>query len=70
MGVIFLRVNGETQTLEKPLSVADLLAQNEYRAEMVAVEVNEEIIPKSEYGKFMLSDTDTVEIVQFMGGGC
>jgi sulfur carrier protein len=35
----------------------------------VAIELNLEILPKSDYGTTLLCDGDRVEIVQFVGGG-
>ena len=35
----------------------------------MAVEVNESIIPKSEYGSFNLEENDKVEIINAVGGG-
>ena len=37
--------------------------------ERVAVMVNGEILPKSEYAERVLTDGDSVEIVGFVGGG-
>ncbi|MCD8052178.1 MAG: sulfur carrier protein ThiS [Clostridiales bacterium] len=50
-------------------SVAHYLERAGYRAQYVAVERNLEIIPKSNYETELLQDGDTVEIVQFVGGG-
>ncbi|MDY3990243.1 MAG: sulfur carrier protein ThiS [Lachnospiraceae bacterium] len=36
---------------------------------MVAVELNEKILPKSEYESYVPKDNDVIEIVQFMGDG-
>lgn len=35
----------------------------------VAVEKNEEIVPKSTYAETILKDGDVVEVVSFVGGG-
>ena len=35
----------------------------------VAVEINEEIVPKAKYDETILKDEDTVEVVRFVGGG-
>lgn len=35
----------------------------------LAVEVNQEIVPKSEHDQFELSDGDVIEVVHAIGGG-
>ncbi|MGN0677921.1 MAG: sulfur carrier protein ThiS, partial [Ruminococcus sp.] len=40
-----------------------------YNPEIIAVEVNYNIISKSEYENYIISEDDEIEIVSFMGGG-
>ena len=35
----------------------------------MAIEVNEMIIPKSEYAKYLLKENDIVEVINAVGGG-
>lgn len=62
-------INGEKVTLNPETTVLELLKERDLRPEIVAVEINEEILPKEQYGTYKLSESDTIEIVQFMGGG-
>lgn len=64
-----MKVNGKDKTLEKPISVSEFLVNEGYRPEIVAVERNGEIIPKKEFDKTMLDNSDVIEVVSFMGGG-
>ncbi len=50
-------------------NIISLLEEKNYRPELVAVEVNEDIIAKEGYRAYSLKEGDTVEIVTFMGGG-
>lgn len=50
-------------------NIISLLEENSHRPELVAVEVNGEIIPRENYGTYRLGEGDVVEIVTFMGGG-
>lgn len=62
-------VNGRPVELEQPatlLALLDLLGHAERR---VAVEVNREIVPRSQHASFQLSPGDRVELVHAMGGG-
>ena len=47
----------------------EYLEQNGYVISQIAVELNEEILPKTEYVSTVLKDGDVMEIVSFMGGG-
>lgn len=63
-----LTVNGNTLTLNGH-SIADLITQLQLTGRRLAVEVNQEIIPKSEHPTFALQQGDKVEIVHAIGGG-
>jgi sulfur carrier protein len=62
-------VNGESRELAAAVTVAGLLEQMELTGRRVAVEVNGEIVPRSEHGTLMLKDQDRVEVVFAIGGG-
>lgn len=64
-----LTVNGEKITLTESLTVSQYLEKNNYKQGRIAVEINEEILPKSQYETRTLCESDRVEIVTFMGGG-
>lgn len=50
-------------------SISEILVELGYSDKRVAIELNMEIVPKSEYGGTVLKDGDSVEIVRFVGGG-
>jgi sulfur carrier protein len=62
-------VNGETQSFNSALTVADLLARLGLPEKKIAVEHNLEIVPKSVYASHMIQAGDRIEIVHFIGGG-
>ena len=66
---ITLSLNGENKTYPAPLSVAELLGLLELDTRQVAVERNEEIVPRSVYQQTWLRGGDQLEIVHFIGGG-
>ncbi len=67
--MLTIQLNGETR--EKPLgtTVAALLEAEGLADRRVAVEVNREIVPKSQHRERMLHDGDRIEIVHALGGG-
>lgn len=64
-----ITVNGKQIQLASEMSVADYLEQNNYQINRIAVELNEEILPKYSYSDTMLKDGDRLEVVTFVGGG-
>ncbi len=52
-----------------PQTVARLLEELELADKRVAVEVNQEIVPRSRYQAHQLHNADRVEIVRAIGGG-
>ena len=64
-----ITLNGEARELPPGASVIDLLAAVGLDGRKVAVERNEEIVPRSAYGTTVLGPGDAIEIVHFIGGG-
>lgn len=62
-------VNGRQVELAEPASLVELLDQLGHAERRVAVEVNREIVPRSQHGSFLLSPGDRIELVHAMGGG-
>jgi thiamine biosynthesis protein ThiS len=69
MTELAVTVNGERRVFAAPLSVAGLLATLGLDTRKVAVERNEEIVPRSLYDSTALGAGDVLEIVHFIGGG-
>lgn len=63
-----VKVNGEPLDLAG-IPLSDYLASASYSLAFIAVEINGEIVPKSEYPSRVLKEGDSVEIVSFVGGG-
>ena len=54
---------------KKSLCLSHWLLLNDYDRDLIDVERNGSIVKRSDYYKTVLQDGDTVEIVQFVGGG-
>lgn len=61
-------INGEPVAAAGQTLLAYLQSAG-YTPVRIAVEINRNIIPKASYEQTILQDGDTVEIVQFVGGG-
>ena len=66
-------LNGEYISLQdislQDISLQDLLVQYGWSADLIALEVNGKIIPRSEFDTLILRQDDRIEIVSFVGGG-
>ena len=64
-----IRLNGEIHEVKSGMTILDLVRSLELDPKRVAVERNLEIVPKSVHGDTKLEDGDSLEIVEFVGGG-
>ena len=62
-------VNGKEQQIGDRTSIAALLEIIGVHPEQVVTELNGQIIAADNYGTTYLSDSDVIELVQFVGGG-
>ena len=69
MADIQIQVNGKTVGLPASSTILTLLQHLEMTGGRLAVEVNAEIIPRSQHAVTILKAGDAVEIVHAIGGG-
>ena len=62
-------VNGEEKNLKSAISLADLITELDLPAARIAIELNREVVRRSDWNSTMLKDDDRIEIVHFVGGG-
>lgn len=62
-------INGEKKEIPHPISLLEFLQQEGFQKERIAVELNGEILPKSQYDSAVIQEKDRLEIVSFVGGG-
>ena len=62
-------LNGQQKQIDDKTSVTQLLHSLDLAEKRLAVEINQEIIPRSEFETYQLDEQDKVEIVQAIGGG-
>jgi thiamine biosynthesis protein ThiS len=66
---VLITLNGERYELERPLSVVELLSRLDIDPRRVAIEHNLAIIKRHTFSDVIIDEGDTVEIVNFVGGG-
>lgn len=64
-----MKLNGKEISLESRISLDSFLESQGYKLTRIAAELNGRIIPKAEYSDTFLEDTDSLEVVTFVGGG-
>ena len=67
--MIQIILNGKPHNIKEKTNIISLLETLSLSEKKVAIEINEEVLPRDNYAKKILSDKDRVEIVHFIGGG-
>ncbi|MFW5775018.1 MAG: sulfur carrier protein ThiS [Chitinivibrionales bacterium] len=66
---ISLTVNGKAESLDAAMDVHAFLQKKKMNPDAVVVELNREILDKNNYENTLLAQGDSIEILQFVGGG-
>jgi sulfur carrier protein len=64
-----IQVNGQEAEVEPGLTLAELLARYGLGEGRIAVEINAEIVPRSQHDRQLIQPGDRIEVVQAIGGG-
>ena len=62
-------VNGNPTDVPEGINMAGLVERLDLTGQRLAVEVNEELVPRSRFDAYRLSPQDRVEIIHAVGGG-
>ena len=64
-----IQLNGEPRDLPADCTAEQLVTELGLGGRRLAMEVNREIVPRSQYASFQLKEGDQVELVHAIGGG-
>jgi thiamine biosynthesis protein ThiS len=64
-----IQLNGEEYAIDGDPGLPELLERLKMRRGRVAVEINHAVIPRAQYDTVRLKPGDTVEVINFVGGG-
>ncbi len=67
--MVRILLNGAPREVAANVSVGELLDAEGFAQRKVAVELNREIVPRSQHAQRILSEGDRIEIVHAIGGG-
>ena len=66
---IQIYINGKKKNINSNCNVIDILKEYSLINKLVAVEINQEVIPKSRYKTITINKNDKIEILELIGGG-
>lgn len=66
---MIVTVNGEERDLTPDSTLADLLQQLGLNPKVVVAQRNGDIVPREDFSATILADTDTIDLIRFVGGG-
>ena len=64
-----IAINGENRTFNASINLKQLISELGLENKRLAIEINQSIVPRSEYESYHLKDNDRLEIVQAIVGG-
>lgn len=67
--MITIIINGEPRELAEDLDLESLIEHLSLPHKLIAVELNNNVISRSEWAAVKVNDGDKLEVVHFVGGG-
>jgi sulfur carrier protein len=64
-----ITLNGEAREIADGTLLSQLIEQLDLVGKRLAVEINREIVPRSEHAAYVIRAGDSIEIVHAIGGG-
>lgn len=62
-------LNGIEKQIPDRLDMAGLIEILELKGQRIAVEINEELVPRSTFNGHIINEQDRIEIIHAVGGG-
>jgi len=62
-------INGDTKEIPGGLNLEDVLDLFSLPSQRVAVELNKNVVPRREWNKTTVAESDKIEVIHFVGGG-
>ena len=66
---IQIYINGKKKNIKTNYNIIDILEEYSLKDKLLAVEINQEVIPKSKYKTRKINKNDRMEILELIGGG-
>ena len=62
-------INGKEKQIDEKLTILNLLNEFNLKPKVTVVEINKEIINRSNFSQIKIKKNDRIELIRFMGGG-
>ena len=66
---IQIYINGKKKIITANYTLINILENFSLKNKLVAIELNEEVVPKSKYKTKRINQNDRIEILELIGGG-
>lgn len=66
---IQIYINGKKKNINSNYNLINILEEYSLNNKLVAIEINQEVIPKSRYKTITINKNDKIEILELIGGG-
>ncbi|MGI5891794.1 MAG: sulfur carrier protein ThiS [Bacillota bacterium] len=64
-----MKLNGEYIALKEEKNLSLFLEKEGYHINLIAVLLNNEVVPRAEIGNVIINNDDNIEVLCFVGGG-
>lgn len=64
-----ISLNGDTVAISESQFLSEVLQQQGYQTQKIAVAINGEFVSRSLYVETLLNDGDAIDVIQAVGGG-
>ncbi len=64
-----VHLNGEIREVPAELDLEELLSHFSLPSQRVAVELNKSVVRRADWKNVKVKDSDTIEVIHFVGGG-
>ena len=66
---IQIYINGKKKNINSNYNLINILEEYSLKNKLIAIEINQEVIPKSNYKTKKINKNDRIEILELIGGG-
>ena len=66
---IQIYINGKKKNINSNCNLINILEEYSLNNKLIAIEINQEVIPKSNYKNKKINKNDRIEILELIGGG-
>ena len=66
---IQIYINGKKKNINSNYNLINIIEEYSLKKKLIAIEINQEVVPKSNYITKKINKNDRIEILELIGGG-